>query len=316
MNKEKFMPLAKGMIKHLPGVKKLLRKTTGGTIESRYCYSVWMRHLKNWNTINDKVPEIIAELGPGDSLGIGFAALLSGSKQIHSLDVVKYWDSKRNLKIFEELIELFKNRTNIPDNTEYPKVKPIIEDYSFPSKILSDNIRSNLEIGGVSINGEYTYEYPILWNAFPNEQWWINAYTYDRLSIYGKVLKHTIRNRYKYNTRINNITCGVYVEKHTAEDLLKWLKKCTKSASVDGYWLYPQMRMSKNCYWRLHPDDPYSKESLAGIPYHSFIDAPDDPSADVNFFQHLKEINEYSDKYRKKGWWFGIKRWFVRAFLR
>lgn len=140
MNKEKLMPIAKSMIKHLSGVKKLLPNRTGGTIESRYCYSVWMRHLKNWNTYNEQVPEIVAEVGPGDSLGIGFAALLSGSKHLYALDVVKYWDSKRNLEIFEDLIELFKNKTNIPNNTEYPKVKPKLEDYSFPSKILSDNV--------------------------------------------------------------------------------------------------------------------------------------------------------------------------------
>jgi hypothetical protein len=140
MNKEKLMPLAKGLIKHLPGVKKLLPNKTGGTIESRYCYSVWMRHLKNWNTFNAEVPEIVAELGPGDSLGIGFAALLSGSKQLYALDVIKYWDNKRNLKIFNEIVELFKNKTNIPDNNEYPKVRPKLGDYNFPTKILSDNL--------------------------------------------------------------------------------------------------------------------------------------------------------------------------------
>lgn len=140
MMQEKIKPIIKGVIKHLPGVKTLLRKTTGGTIESRYCYSVWMRHLQNWNTVYDKLPLNVAEIGPGDSLGIGLAALLSGSNQIYALDVVKYWDNKRNLEIFEELIELFKNRTDIPDNKEYPEVKPFLEDYSFPSNILTDDL--------------------------------------------------------------------------------------------------------------------------------------------------------------------------------
>lgn len=142
MNKEKLKPIIKGLIKHIPGVKKILPNRTGGTIESRYCYSVWMRHLNNWNSVNDRVPEIVAELGPGDSLGIGLAALLSGSKRLYVLDVVKYWDNKRNLKIFEELIEFFKNKISIPDNIEYPKVKPELENYSFPSNILSDNLLS------------------------------------------------------------------------------------------------------------------------------------------------------------------------------
>jgi hypothetical protein len=140
MNKEKLIPIARGMIQHLPGVKKLQPKRTGGTITSRYCYSVWMRHLKNWNKFNEKIPEIVAELGPGDSLGTGLAALLSGSKHLYSLDVVKSWDNKRNLEIFEELIELFRNKTRIPDNTEYPLVRPKLDDYSFPSHFISDNI--------------------------------------------------------------------------------------------------------------------------------------------------------------------------------
>jgi len=140
MIKGKLIPIAKGIVKHIPGVKKLYHKTTGGTIESRYCYSVWMRHLKNWNTVYSEIPEIIAELGPGDSLGIGLAALLSGSKQIHVLDVVKYWDTKRNLQIFDELIDLYRNKTSIPNNEEYPKVRPELDNYSFPSDIISDGM--------------------------------------------------------------------------------------------------------------------------------------------------------------------------------
>lgn len=128
------------MIKHIPGVKRILGYSTGGTIESSYCYSVWMRHLKNWNKFNDGVPENIAELGPGDSLGIGLAALLSGSKHLYALDVVKYWDNKRNLELFEELIELTRNKTSIPGDIEYPYVRPKLENYSFPSTILSDDL--------------------------------------------------------------------------------------------------------------------------------------------------------------------------------
>jgi len=138
MNKEKIIPLIKGSIKHLPGVKKFLPKKTGGTIESRYCYSVWMRHLRHWAKVYNKIPNIVAELGPGDSLGIGLAALLTGCNKVYALDVVKYWNNQRNLRIFEELIELFKSKINIPDNTEYPKVKPEIDNYNFPFDIISE----------------------------------------------------------------------------------------------------------------------------------------------------------------------------------
>jgi hypothetical protein len=82
MKNQKVLPLIKGVIKHFPLVKSLLPQRAGGTIDSRYCYSVWMRHLKNWSIINSELPKIVAELGPGDSLGTGFAALLSGYKDL------------------------------------------------------------------------------------------------------------------------------------------------------------------------------------------------------------------------------------------
>ena len=104
MRKQKILPLFKGAIKHLPAVKFLLAKGTGGTINSRYCYSVWMRHLINLNSTGTELPAIVAELGPGDSLGIGFAALLSGCTKIYAFDVVKYWDNDRNVKIFDDIV--------------------------------------------------------------------------------------------------------------------------------------------------------------------------------------------------------------------
>lgn len=141
MDLEKRILIAKGKLKHLPGVKKILpaRKSTG-TIESRYCYTVWLRHLKFWSRIYKSVPETIAELGPGDSLGTGFAALLSGSRHLYAIDVEKYWDNERNLRVFNELAELFHQRASLPDHTSYPKVRPEIEDYSFPSNILTDDV--------------------------------------------------------------------------------------------------------------------------------------------------------------------------------
>jgi hypothetical protein len=138
MNEDKLIPLAKGMIKHIPGVKELLGRQTGGTDRSRYCYTVWMRHLRNWGIVNKGVPRKVAEIGPGDSLGTGLAALFSGCSEVHALDVVKYWDNDRNLHIFDELVELFRMKATLPDDTEYPLVRPQLNDYSFPSDILSD----------------------------------------------------------------------------------------------------------------------------------------------------------------------------------
>lgn len=140
MWKEKIKPITIGLILHTPFVKTLLSYRTGGTIESKYCYSVWLRHLTMLNSVRSGVPKRVAELGPGDSLGIGFAALLSGCESFRAFDVIKYWDVERNLKIFNELVVLFKNKAPIPDNTEYPRIQPQIDSYVFPDNILSDEI--------------------------------------------------------------------------------------------------------------------------------------------------------------------------------
>jgi hypothetical protein len=56
------------------------------------------------------------------------------------LDIFKYWDVERNVKIFDELVELVKQRTAIPGNDEFPRTTPKLDNYAFPSDILSEII--------------------------------------------------------------------------------------------------------------------------------------------------------------------------------
>lgn len=141
MDLEKQLLIARGTIKRLPFLRNFhIPDATGGTIESRYCYAVWMRHLVNSYRFLGTIPQTVAELGPGDSLGTGFAALLSGSSHIIALDAVKYWDNERNLRIFDELVDLFRSRAAIPGGSEYPKVRPFLKDYNFPINILTDKL--------------------------------------------------------------------------------------------------------------------------------------------------------------------------------
>ncbi|MEC4686588.1 MAG: methyltransferase domain-containing protein [Nitrospirota bacterium] len=84
-------------------------------------------------------PKIVAELGPGDSLGIGLAALISGCDKYFAFDIVEYANTERNLKIFDGLVTLFKNRAAIPGEDEFPKLKPYLDGYDFPSDILDEN---------------------------------------------------------------------------------------------------------------------------------------------------------------------------------
>ena len=134
----KIVPVISGALKRFKVFRRLLPKKTGGSINSRYCYSVWLRHLSNLIQYNNnEIPQHVAELGPGDSLGIGIASLLSGTESYYALDVIKFWEPERNLRMLDELLELFNKRSNIPDNKEFPDVTPELDDYSFPSSILT-----------------------------------------------------------------------------------------------------------------------------------------------------------------------------------
>lgn len=90
-------------------------------------------------------PDSVAELGPGQSIGIGIAALLCGSSSYYAFDAVEFASEENNIKIFEELVELFKKRADIPDNHEFKSVEPYLESYGFPHSILTeDHLKNSL----------------------------------------------------------------------------------------------------------------------------------------------------------------------------
>lgn len=129
-------------VSDIPFIKRLMANRnigTGGTNSARYCYTVWLRHLvlaarSNQNT----APQSIAELGPGDSLGIGVAALLSGAGRYLAFDVIEHANSDTNETVFEELIELFATRSDIPDEQEFPLINPRLQDYRFPAQVMDE----------------------------------------------------------------------------------------------------------------------------------------------------------------------------------
>jgi hypothetical protein len=130
----------KGISSCIPGMNRYLQKPTGGTNSARYCYSVWLRHLVMAHSSGLATnPKIIAELGPGDSLGVGLAGLITGAEKYYAFDVVNYTNIQNNSKIFNELVSLFKKREAIPGETEFPRIKPLLKSYQFPSAILTDD---------------------------------------------------------------------------------------------------------------------------------------------------------------------------------
>ncbi len=131
--------LAYGILTYVPGVSRLFRGGAGRTLSARYCYTVWMRHfLLGVQQGLTASPKVVAELGPGNSLGVGLAALLSGSDRYLAFDVAHDASPERNLKIFDELVVLFQGRSAVPGDDELPGVLHKLESYAFPSAILTD----------------------------------------------------------------------------------------------------------------------------------------------------------------------------------
>lgn len=129
-----------GIASFVPGVNKYCCRGTGGTTSSRYCYSVWLRHLVMAHKSGlNSCPKIVAELGPGDSIGIGLCALISGCDKYIALDIVQHTNVLRNLAIFDELLVLFRDRVGIPNGDEFPNVSPVLESYEFPNEILDES---------------------------------------------------------------------------------------------------------------------------------------------------------------------------------
>ena len=142
----KVPPIIKGILTYVPVLNawRQSHATSGGTDSSRYCYSVWLRHLTMLYRYGFKITGArIGELGPGDSIGIGLAALLSGANQYVGLDIVPF-SAKADLEtIFEELVQLYFRKEPIPDHNEFPRVRPRLDSYEFPNHLIDwDNFSS------------------------------------------------------------------------------------------------------------------------------------------------------------------------------
>ena len=78
----KLRSVVKGLATRVPFLARLANSSTGGSVSARYCYSVWMRHFTTATGVVGLIrPRCVAELGPGDSLGIGLAALGFGRRK-------------------------------------------------------------------------------------------------------------------------------------------------------------------------------------------------------------------------------------------
>jgi hypothetical protein len=132
--------LAKGLLTQLPGMQSLFcRAQPGGATHSgSYCYGVWLKHLVLlWKHGMRRIPGTVVELGPGASLGTGFAALLSGAERYIGIDAVRHADAFNQRAILRELIELFVARAQRPTKG-WPDYDDCLNASLFPGQILTE----------------------------------------------------------------------------------------------------------------------------------------------------------------------------------
>src|SRR6185436_6557648 len=127
-----------GTATYVPGVYSLVTRGQREGSSARYCYSVWLRHLVVVHGHGLSVrPKTVVELGPGGSHGVGLCALIMGSEHYYGCDVVRQGSTEDNLRLFDDLVALFRRREAVPDETEFPRLRPRLDDYRFPEFLRS-----------------------------------------------------------------------------------------------------------------------------------------------------------------------------------
>jgi SAM-dependent methyltransferase len=137
--------VARGLQTCLPGARRSWG-STGGTDSAPYCYEVFLKHLTLCGEAGmAAVPPSVAEIGPGDSIGIGLAMLLAGAERYAGLDVVPYSLAAHNGRVLEELIAFLRERRPNP-SWGWPNYDHLLDGEFFPSRILGrDGLRKSLE---------------------------------------------------------------------------------------------------------------------------------------------------------------------------
>jgi hypothetical protein len=233
-----------GIATFIPGVYRLRSKKngSGGSYSARYCYSVYLRHMTMAKTGNfSTTPSVVSELGPGDSLGIGLMALLLGAEKYYAFDVVRFASDEKNLKMLDELISLLKHQEDIPNEIEFPRINPKLDNYKFPldiysKKFLSECLSSD-RINRIKKSIKKNHgmiEYRAPWLDEIN----INTGSVDMI-ISQAVLEHIDELELAYKVMYRWLKIDGFMT-HSID-----FKSHGKSSTWDGHWKIP------NWYWFL-----------------------------------------------------------------
>lgn len=131
--------ILKGILTWIPIVNawRLSRLRASDSDSPRYCYAIWFRHLTQLSRYGFTVAGAnVGELGPGESLGVGLAALLSGASRYTGLDAIPFAHKADLSRTFTDLLQMFSNKEEIPDGREFPNLLPKLEATAFPDSLV------------------------------------------------------------------------------------------------------------------------------------------------------------------------------------
>lgn len=165
-------PILKGMASYVPGLharRSRVRALKAAT--PQYCYSVWLKHFVLLDrSCKFTVPRTVAELGPGGSLGVGLAALLSGAETYYALDLIKYSEIDLNLSLLDGLVDLFRKRTPVLVGDE-DLSGPVFPGHTLTDGLLAETL-ADARVADIRTalttpegrSGSITIEYTAPWN--------------------------------------------------------------------------------------------------------------------------------------------------------
>jgi SAM-dependent methyltransferase len=96
-------------------------------------YSIFLRNIALLKSVGvTRVPKTVAELGPGSTPGAGFAALIAGADKYYALDFVDHSNLNTSVKVFDDLVSLFRKKAMIPASGQHSMIFPDLDSYEFP----------------------------------------------------------------------------------------------------------------------------------------------------------------------------------------
>jgi len=152
--------IVKGILTYVPLLQRWRSRAalSGGTDSADYCYRAWLRHLLALSEHGFRIDGArIGELGPGDSIATGLAALLSGGDQYCGLDAIRYSAQVDLEKMLAEIAELMVAKVRLRDG-RFPD--DAINWAALPAKI--ETVRAAIRAG---VNNSEVLRYRAPWTT-------------------------------------------------------------------------------------------------------------------------------------------------------